>query len=84
MFVAEKTGLEAIRRSQTIRVPEVFMTGLEADQAFIVMEYIELGGQPDAESYATALAAMHCCFHDRFGFEFDNTIGSTPATQSIL
>lgn len=78
MFVAEKTGLEAIRRSRTIRAPEVFMTGRQGDCAYIVMEYIELGGPFDAGSFATALAAMHGCFHDRFGFESDNTIGSTP------
>jgi fructosamine-3-kinase len=78
MFVAEKAGLDAIRRSQTIRVPEVFLTGYEDNYAYIVMEYIELGGRADAERFATAVAAMHCCFHDEFGFECDNTIGSTP------
>lgn len=78
MFVAEKAGLEAIRRSQTIRVPEVFLTGYEDNYAYIVMEYIELGGRADAGQFASAIAAMHCCFQDQFGFECDNTIGSTP------
>jgi len=78
MFVAEKAGLDAIRDSEAIRVPEVFLTGCEGDLAYIVMEYIELGGLPDADRFATALAAMHRCFHKQFGFEYDNTIGSTP------
>ncbi len=78
MFVAEKAGLDAIRRSQTIRVPEVFLTGHEDNCAYIVMEYIELGGRADSGLFATAVAAMHCCFQDQFGFECDNTIGSTP------
>ncbi len=78
MFVAEKAGLDAIRCSLTIRVPEVFLTGHEDNYAYIVMEYIELGGRADAGLFATAVAAMHCCFQDQFGFECDNTIGSTP------
>lgn len=78
MFVAEKAGLDAIRRSQAIRVPEVFLTGHEDNCAYIVMEYIELGGRADAGLFATAVAAMHCCCQDQFGFECDNTIGSTP------
>ncbi len=78
MFVAEKAGLDAIRRSQTIRVPEVFLTGHQDNYAYIVMEYIEFSGQADAGQLATAIAAMHCCFGEQFGFECDNTIGSTP------
>jgi fructosamine-3-kinase len=78
MFVAEKAGLDAIRSSQAIRVPEVFLTGHQDNYAYIVMEYIELGGRADVGLFATAVAAMHCCFQDQFGFECDNTIGSTP------
>jgi protein-ribulosamine 3-kinase len=77
MFNAEKAGLEAIRLSRTLRVPEVFMAGIEGDYAFIVMEFIEFGGQPDAGRFAVALAAMHNCFNQQFGFHLDNTIGST-------
>jgi len=83
MFVAEKAGLDAIRRSHTIRVPEVFLTGHEDNYAYIVMEYIELGGRADAGRFASAVAAMHCCLQDQFGFECDNTIGSTPQHNSF-
>ena len=83
MFEAERAGLDAIRRSRTLRVPQVFLTGCNGEQAFIVMEYIELGGRPDAEVFATSLAAMHASFNDRFGFECDNTIGSTPQPNSF-
>ncbi len=83
MFVAEKAGLDAIRHSGTIRVPEVYLAGCEGDLAYLVMEYIELGGRPDADRFATALAAMHRCFHEQFGFECDNTIGSTPQINTF-
>ena len=78
MFVAEAAGLDAIRRSQTIRVPEVYLTSHEGNHACIVMEYIDLAGAPDRGLLARQLAAMHGCYHERFGFDCDNTIGSTP------
>ncbi len=82
MFEAERVGLDTIRRSQSVRVPEVFATGSAGANAYIVMEYIELGGRPDPERLAQALAAMHHYDQDRFGFDCDNTIGSTPQINS--
>lgn len=78
MFEAERAGLDAIRRSATIRVPGVYMTGVESGLAFIALEFVDFCGRPDPARLACALAAMHNCFEDRFGFECDNTIGSTP------
>ncbi|MCP4768586.1 MAG: fructosamine kinase family protein [Gammaproteobacteria bacterium] len=78
MFVAEAAGLDAIRHSQTIRVPEVYLTSREGNHALIIMEYIDLTGAVDRDLLARQLAAMHGCYHDRFGFDCDNTIGSTP------
>lgn len=78
MFEAERAGLDAMRATRTIRVPEVFSTGADGESAYIVMEYIELGGRPGAGRLAIALSAMHASLHDRFGFHCDNTIGSTP------
>ncbi len=78
MFEAERTGLQAIERSAAIRVPRVYLTGSQDGDAYIVMEYIDFGARPAPERLAQALAAMHRCYHDRFGFDIDNTIGSTP------
>ncbi len=46
------------------------------------MEYIELNGRAPPERLGQALAAMHHCCHRRFGFDCDNTIGSTPQRNS--
>lgn len=83
MFVAERRGLEAIRDSAAIRVPRVFMTGSEAGYSYIVMEYIDMGGSPAAERLARALAAMHGCVREQFGFDSDNTIGTTPQVNTM-
>jgi fructosamine-3-kinase len=82
MFEAERVGLETISATKTIRVPQVYLAGCQGDRAYIVMEYIELGGRADPGQLASALAAMHGCRHRQFGFECDNTIGSTPQCNS--
>ncbi|HUV21960.1 MAG TPA: fructosamine kinase family protein [Gammaproteobacteria bacterium] len=82
MFVAEREGLEAIQRSRTIRVPEVYLSGSVGEHACIVMEYIDLDGPLDPDRLAQALAAMHGCRQQRFGFHTDNTIGSTAQINS--
>ncbi len=83
MFIAEREGLQAIRDSQAIRVPEVYLTGIEGEYAYLVMEYIDLDGPPDQDRLAQALAVMHGYQQPRFGFHCDNTIGSTPQVNSL-
>ena len=83
MFEAEQIGLEEIKRSQTIRVPEVYGCDIEGDQSFILMEYIELGGDIQPELLAQHLAAMHLVTQLQFGFSIDNTIGSTPQINQL-
>lgn len=77
MFEAEQFGLEKIKRSQAIRVPEVYGCGTEGEHSFILMEYLQLGGHIRPELLAQQLAAMHLITQDQFGFPIDNTIGST-------
>ena len=83
MFEAEQMGLEEIKRSQTIRVPEVYGCGIEGDQSYILMEYLELGGHIRPELLAQQLAAMHLTTQAQFGFQVENTIGSTPQINQL-
>ena len=84
MFEAEQAGLEAMAATRTIRVPAVIMTGSAGGSAFIVLEYIELGGRPDSTRLAQQLAALHDHDRPRYGFDIDNTIGSTPQPNGWL
>ena len=84
MFEAERAGLEALAATRTIRVPGVYASGRFAESAYIVMEYIELAGRPDAGRLAADLAALHGHCAGRFGFGRDNTIGSTPQPNGFL
>ncbi len=83
MFEAERLGLEVMARSDSIRVPRVYFTGSQGDDACIVMEFIEFSGRAAPERLARALAAMHHCHHPTYGFEIDNTIGSTPQPNAF-
>ncbi len=80
MFEAEAAGLAAMTATRSIRVPEPLCTGVAGGQAFLAMESIAFGGH-SADGAATAgrqLAAMHRSSGERFGWDRDNTIGSTP------
>ena len=83
MFEAEMIGLNEIQSSNSIRAPRAFGCGMVGQQAFIVMEYLELSGRPDPVLLAQQLATMHRYTRDQFGFAVDNTIGSTPQVNSF-
>jgi fructosamine-3-kinase len=79
MFIAEAIALEQISATKTIRVPQPICWGVAGEAAYLVMESLELGGGQDWESMGRNLAAMHQVKSDRgFGWERNNTIGSTP------
>ncbi len=82
MFEAELHGLNEILHSNTIRAPRPSGCGIAGDEAFIVMEYIDLSGSANEIELAHKLAAMHKCTSEQFGFTLDNTIGSTPQANS--
>lgn len=78
MFEAEATGLEEIARTHTVRVPQPICCGVEASQAFLVLEHIELGARGDWALLGAQLAQLHKTTSEQFGWARDNTIGSTP------
>jgi fructosamine-3-kinase len=62
MFEAEALGLQQMRATQTIRVPEPICWGSEGNSAYIVLEWLDLGsrgGERAWEEMGRKLAAMH-------------------------
>lgn len=83
-FAAEASGLAAIARTRTVRVPRVITRGATDTHAFLVLEYLELQAL-DARSGARlgeALAALHAHSAPRFGFDADNFIGASPQSNT--
>lgn len=80
MFEAEAAGLQAILQTRAIKVPAPVCCGTAESQSFIVLEYLELGGSSgtSAETLGCELALMHRATQRNFGWQRNNTIGSTP------
>ena len=80
MFEAEAKGLAELAATRTVRVPEPVCWGTALGQAWLVLEYLSLGGsgRRAMETLGRQLAALHARPQPYFGWYRDNTIGSTP------
>lgn len=81
MFIAEAMGLKQMYATETITVPQPICYGTVDSSSYIVLQWLDLGRGSD-RSYremGRQLAAMHRQgTAERFGWERNNTIGSTP------
>jgi fructosamine-3-kinase len=62
MFEAEALGLQQMRDTQTIRVPQPICWGTEGNSAYIVLEWLDLGGRGGDKAWeemGRKLAEMH-------------------------
>jgi fructosamine-3-kinase len=80
MFEAEALGLQQMLETATIRVPTPVCWGIAENSAYIVLEWLELGRGNTQSWYELGrkVAIMHSHKGDRFGWQQNNTIGSTP------
>jgi fructosamine-3-kinase len=77
MFEAEADGLREILASGTLLAPGPVCSGTADGQAYLVLDYLELGGRGSDAELGRQLAAMHRVSQERFGWWRDNTIGAT-------
>lgn len=85
MFIAEALGLQQIELTQTIRVPKTICWGIVEQSSYLVLEALELGKETSEcwREMGQKLARMHLYSGTKqFGWERDNTIGSTPQINS--
>lgn len=78
MFMAEFDGLNELRQCTSLRFPVPQCCGSDEHSAWLVMEYLSLGGRGDPAALAAGLAAMHRICRDEYGWFRSNTIGATP------
>ncbi|MCC0177152.1 fructosamine kinase family protein [Waterburya agarophytonicola K14] len=81
MFVAEAWGLKEMYATQTITVPQAICWGTAGDSSYIVLQWLNLarGSDESWRSMGRELAEMHQAgIGTSFGWERNNTIGSTP------
>ena len=87
MFVAEALGLKQMYATNAITIPKPICWGTVDNSSYIVLQWLNLG-RGSNESWTEMgrqLAAMHRQgTNSNFGFEVNNTIGSTPQINSWL
>lgn len=80
VLAAEAEGLEAIRQTETLRVPAVIGHGQADSLAWLALEWLEFGRGGDAvqSMLGAQLAALHRHTAPQHGWPEDNWIGRTP------
>ncbi|MEM1158692.1 MAG: fructosamine kinase family protein [Verrucomicrobiota bacterium] len=86
MFTAEAEALEALANAQAVQVPRPVCHGNEGSHAFLVLEYLSLRPMNTAAQglLGKQLARLHRTTGDHFGWQRDNTIGSTPQQNTPM
>ena len=61
MFIAESLGLQQMTETQTIRVPQTICWGIAERSSYLVLEWLELGGETSGSwlEMGRKLAEMH-------------------------
>lgn len=87
MFAAEALGLKQMYATKTITVPQPVCWGIAANSSYLVLQWLDLGSGSN-QSWAEMgrqLAAMHRVGTSQdFGWELNNTIGSTPQINTWM
>lgn len=78
-FTYEADGLDLLRQTNTLAVPQVYNVGAVSGVAVLVLEW--LSGEATAQTevdLGRGLAHMHHMYGSAFGLGYDNYIGSMP------
>lgn len=87
MLRAEYLGIKEMAETSTIRVPKpiAYGEGGPMNSAFVVFEFLEIGGGGSGYDLGVQLAKMHRSFSKNgYGFQVDNTIGATPQPNAWM
>jgi len=74
----EALSLHELASSNSIKVPRPICYGSTGEQAYLVLEHLNLTGRANPVMLGQQLAAMHRVVGSQFGWHKNNTIGSTP------
>ncbi|QIP17577.1 fructosamine kinase family protein [Spirosoma aureum] len=85
MFETEARGLDLLRQTDALHIPQVIGYGQQLDKSYLILEYIDPGSPAKNywESLGQALAVMHSHTQTKFGLNFSNYIGSLPQTNTL-
>lgn len=84
MFEAEHEGLRELQAAGGVRVPAPVAAGTTEARAWLVTEWLDLGGSPDEAALGERLAVQHEHTADEYGWHRDNTIGLTSQANGWM
>ena len=84
MFAAEARGLHELGQCRALKIPAPVCVGSDSTSAWLVMENLALSGRGQFRDLGTGLAELHRITRDVYGWDIDNTIGSTPQENGWL
>ena len=83
LLACEADGLRALARTDTVRVPGVVVQDRDGDEAWLVLEWLDMSADAPSRALGTALASLHRAQapsgprRERFGWHRDNWLGGT-------
>jgi protein-ribulosamine 3-kinase len=80
-FAAEADGLAGLRAAG-YRAPDPGAHGIAARRAYLLMEFLDLKGGVDFPALGRMIAQAHRKSGQRFGWNRDNYIGTTPQSNT--
>lgn len=85
MFETEAKGLDLLRQTDSLAIPQVIGYGQYGEKSYLILEYIDPGKPEKAywEALGQSLAFLHSHTQPKFGLHFDNFIGSLLQTNTL-
>ncbi len=85
IFATEARGLDLLRQTDALQIPQVIGHGHQADKSYLVLEYIDPGtpAKDYWETLGQSLAVLHSHTQPMFGLNFSNYIGSLPQNNTL-
>jgi protein-ribulosamine 3-kinase len=85
LFEKEKNGLEFLRRTYAMTIPEVIICMEAGDQQLLLLEWIDAGHTTKQfwKNFGKQLAQLHLSTNDYFGFPEDNYMGALPQSNTF-
>lgn len=81
MFKAEYLALEQMQQISQLAIPKPLAFGKTIEHSFIIMSYLPLQSSGDESELAQGIAQMHKIVEKNYGWQYNNTIGSTPQSN---
>lgn len=85
MFALEVDGLDAIKKTKTLNVPDSILEGKFNEMSYLVLDFIESRQTGSAfwENFGKELANLHQNTQKEFGLGYSNYVGSLKQGNSV-